>query len=142
MSSNGVIHNTKDTFLHYIADRVDFTVHNVRFSATQPDTNAPQVGAINITFHNAEYDIPNPSTLYVTLDILHTDELAAGDMEEALVAVLQAAGYTQLLDYSSGTPEAVGVRKVYWPIIVKFRTVAAADYFHRSAILLLSVRSV
>lgn len=139
----GNIRNTRDTFLHFIADN-NITTHAVRYDSTDPSSNTPQVGAVNVTFHDAVYDPSHPTRQFVTLDILDNSELSALDTEEALVTLLQKAGYTPLLDYSSGSPAQASTKSlVSWdPAEIKFRTVAAADYFHRSAILTLLIRYV
>jgi hypothetical protein len=134
------IRNTRDTFLHFVYDN-GITTHAVRFEQDKPQNNILQVKAVNVTFHDATYSTKEPSSHFVTLDILHSSELDALDLEEQLVVLLQKAGYTPLLDYSGPSPVPVGNTKVYWdPTSIKFRTVAAADYFHRSAILQLLLR--
>jgi len=136
------IRNTRDTFLHFIADN-GITTHAVRFDSAKPQDNVLQVDAVNVTFHDVVYETNCPTKQYVTLDILYNSELSALDMEETLVALLTQAGYTPLQDYSVSEPVSVKNTLIYWdPTSIKFRTVAAADYFHRSAILQLLIRYV
>jgi hypothetical protein len=138
----GNIRSTRDTFLHFIADN-SITTHAVRFDAADPSSNVLQVGAVNVTFHDVVYETNCPTKQFVTLDILHASELSALDLEEQLVVLLTQAGYTPLLDYSGESPVPVSNTLIYWdPTSIKFRTVAAADYFHRSAILQLLIRYV
>lgn len=143
---SGNIRNLRDSFLHFLADNLPLnSVHALRFSKTTPLNSSLQIGQINVAFHDSTYSANAPSNQFVTLDILHDDELAALDLEETLVVLLQLAGYSPLLDYSVTTqgPVAIGNTNFVWnPQGLKFRTVSSIDYFHRSAVLELSTRYV
>jgi hypothetical protein len=142
---SGNIRNLRDSFLHFIADNLPaITVHPVRFDSTLPASNSLQVTAINIAFHDATYSAGYPSCQFVTLDILHTDELAALDMEEILVALLQKGASTELMDYTDpAAPVQVSTSLAYWNSEqIKFRTVNSVDYFHRSTVLQIWTRYV
>lgn len=140
--SSGNIRNLRDTFLHFLADNLTgATIHPVRASKDQPQYNSLQVGSINITFHDATYSVRAPTTQFLTMDILHDDELLALDLEESLIVLLQTGAQALLLDYSGTTPVQVSNSKVFWNVdTIKFRTVASVDYFHRSSVLELYVR--
>lgn len=159
---SGNIRNMRDTFLHFLADNLPAnSVHPVRWDKKKPEYNALQVSSLNVTFHDAVYSPKQPTSQFITLDILHDDELAALDLEESVVALLQLGGYTKLLDYSAASggsygstrfgvtsygdpgPQQVSNFLVFWnPESIKFRTVASADYFHRAAVLELFVRYI
>lgn len=139
------IRNLRDTFLHFLADNLAgaATIHPVRSSKDKPQYNSLQLGSINVTFHDATYSTREPTSQFVSLDILHDDELDALDVEESTVALLQLGGMTPLMDYSGDTPVQVSNSQVFWGAThIKFRTVQSTDYFHRSAVLELFVRYI
>jgi len=141
---SGNVRNLRDSFLHFVADNLPAaSVHPLRFDSARPQYNSLQIGRINIAFHDATYSTMYPTCQFATLDILHTAELDALDLEESLVALLQLGGSTELTDYSGSTPVQVSNSLIYWnPLQIKFRTVASVDYFHRSAVIELWTRYI
>lgn len=116
-------------------------MHPVRADKDKPQYNTFQIEKLNVTFHDATYGTRQPSTQFLTLDILHGNELDALDIEETVVALLQEGGMTPLMDYSVSPAVQVSNNLVFWnPESIKFRTVASTDYFHRSAVLELFTR--
>lgn len=142
--------NVRDTFTHFLADNLSYKVHQLRFDKNDPNANLPQVNAVNVTFHNTDLDVSQPSSQIVTIDILADYEIGdpsinavgALDMAEKVYDLLTASAMISLQDYSSGTPQPVGNTKIFWNTTVKFRQVAADNYFHLSAILKLDFQFV
>ena len=141
---SGNIRNLRDSFLHFLADNLTgITVHPMRASRSNASNDSLQVSALNVTFHDSTYSTNGPTSQFLTLDIVHEDELLALDMEEPLVNLLQLGGITQLEDYSVSPPVQIGNKIISWnPQSVKFRTVLAPNYFHRSSVLELYIRYV
>jgi hypothetical protein len=139
---SSTLRNVRDTFLHFLADNLPVeTVHPIRFDKTRPHQNIPQLKKLNVAFHDADYSSRSPASQFVTLDILHDDELYALDLEESVVGLLTLGGQASLLDYSTQPAVQVANRLVFWNTdSIQFRTVASTDYFHRSAFLELYVR--
>lgn len=139
---SSTIRNLRDTFLHFLADNLPpKTIHPVRYSRDIPEFNSLQHERLNVTFHDADYSSRSPAIQFVTIDILHTDELLALDLEEQVVDLLTRGGQAHLMDYSGYSPTMVQNSLVFWNTEqIRFRTVASVDYLHRSAALELYVR--
>ena len=142
---SGNVRNTRDSFLHFLADnQPSVTIHPVRMERDSPSSNTLQVNSLNVAFHDATYSSGAPTSQFVTIDILHEDELEALDIEESTVALLQKGAATPLLDYTiPASPVSVSKRLIYWKSeSIKFRTVVSPDYYHRSCVLELWLRYV
>lgn len=136
------LRNSRDSFVQFLVDNItDYEIHHLHYDAADPNSNIPQVNAINVAFHNVDTSSHAPSTRLVTIDVISDSEYTADDMVEKVAHLLYQGAQTPLLDYSSGTPVSVSNLRINWDTEIKFRTVHSDNYFHLSALLHLTVVS-
>jgi hypothetical protein len=125
----------RDTFLHLLADNLTSrTIHPIRRDKDDPSAGELASNAINVHFITDDPRVQVGST-NVSIDVVYENELDAIDAVRDLFTLLSAQYMTPKLDYSSGSPSAVGTNLIWNPQDVKFRTVFSDFYFHYSCTL-------
>lgn len=126
-----------DTFLHFIADNLPYTIHPIRHDSEDPSSSDLQLDAINIEFLDYRPQLGS-STLRVVLDVMYNDERTAVAVVETIYDLLSAAYYTELKDYAvPSSPVEVG-SNVFWDRNnVSFSRISNDNYTHYSCILTL-----
>jgi hypothetical protein len=127
----------RDTFLYLLADNLasPVVVHHVRQDPDNPGNQRLQTNAVNVQFLNDGLHTV-VSDLRVAIDVIHEDERTAIDWTKQVWAILSAALYTPIFDYSSGTPVLTG-HNLSWVQPVSFRPVFDELYTRRGCVLTL-----
>lgn len=124
--------NVRDSFLHYVADNLpQYEVRNVRRDTNNPGLSDLGENAINICFVGDTLSVVE-SCLYVSISVVHNEELTAVQMMADVTHLLQSSGTTPVLDYSNPTsPQIVG-GNLWWDTkSIKFKPIFSELYTQR-----------
>ena len=112
---------TRDTFLHFLADNLSgITVHPIRKDTNRPDASKLAENAVNVQFLTQRHRV-HIAELWVSIDVIHSEELTAVDWTQRVFDLLSSAFYTPKYDYTNpSSPQATGDNLYWQPEAVNF----------------------
>lgn len=128
--------SARDTFLHFLADNLQpaISVHPLRRDPSNPSGDVLQTNAVNVTYMGLDPSV-QVSIQRVIIDVLNDDENTCSDWLDTVFALLSAAYYTPLYDYTDPLNPALTGQNVFWDSGVgkiAFKRIPSEQYTHYS----------